>query len=112
MLSLLARLRAWWFDLPYKVFRFWQPSYRQYGEPVYEGYEIRGFSEPASVGDYVGLLQDGDTVHVYEVTEKSHGGGSDHIVSPYRYNFVYRVSLPENEFEQRQEDTGGLLPVW
>jgi hypothetical protein len=112
MRYVISQLAAWWHDVPRKVHRFWQPSYRQYGDGTYEGYKVRGFREPASVGDFVGLLQDKDVVHVYEVTKRSHGGGSDHIVSPYRYDFVYHGALQKEEFEKRQELKGGLLPIW
>jgi len=112
MRYIVSLVLAWWHGVPHKVHRFWQPSYRQYGDGTYEGYELRGFSEPASVGDFVGLLQKENTVYVYEVTQKSHSGGSDHIVSPYRYNLVYSGAMQEEEFKGRQEVKGGLLPVW
>lgn len=112
MKYLISLVLAWYHDAPYKIHRFWQPSYRQYGDGVYEGYEVRGFSEPASVGDRVGLLQDGNSVHIYEVTQRSHGGGSDHIVSPYRYDLRYQNTLEEGELKNRQDDSGGLLPIW
>lgn len=111
-------LKAWWYDAPALIRHFWQPSYTTFnseGKKYRDRYEVRSFKEPASVGDLAGLLKDGDRIHIYEITKRKRSKGSDHIASPYRYDFIYHSTMSVEEFEsldRKQTSQSSLLSIW
>lgn len=117
------RLDAWWRDVPFRVDDLWLPYWTTFnvdGNRYDDEFKVRAFSEPASIGDRAGLLQRGDEVYVYEVTSRRRSSGSDHIASPYRYDFVYCGALDVEAFEahqealraERAEEGPRLLSLW
>ena len=100
-------MKAWWYDVPFTVDRLWFPSYTTFNSDgkLYNGrFEVISFSGRGSKGDRAGIFREDEKRHVYEITKRTKSSGSDHIASPYRYYFEYVTTMPEEKYQQAQEE--------
>lgn len=70
---------------------FWPPFHITYGEPVIAGTSAVVLNDiyRAKTGEAVDLIRDGDIVHKYRLLSKFNSPGSDHFVSPLKFELLY-----------------------
>lgn len=107
-MKMLRWIRAWWNDVPFTANRLWFPSYTTFNKNgrLYNGrFEVIRFSGRGSQGDRAGIFREDGKRHVYEITKRTKSSGSDYIVTPYRYCFEYVTTMPEEKYQQAQEES-------
>ncbi len=93
MFSFIKKIKAKRSGFPFKLTEFWPPFYTCFSGKAHNDAKVLNDIYEAKIGEATPIFEKDGVTHLYIVRRITRSPGSDHIVSPLKFDLTYDKSI-------------------